>query len=334
MQEERFEYLASKKLADRLDENESEEFSMLIQQAEFLKRFRLLELYWSNKENQNQRDRYLFEQVMQRIDLSDKPTRQRPKYWIPLSLVACLLLAIGLSILHYTNPKQYKFVANRKQQKIVLDDGTEVILNYKSTLYYPDKFEKNARKVSIEGEAFFHVAKDSSKPFYVSTKNALLKVVGTSFNVRAYPDEQVTETSLIEGALEVRAEGANEAPVLLKPMDKVIISSEQSGKYSAKQNIITKKQKLTFYAPEDKLPVEATWQENKLVFKNQSFTHLAKTLERKFDMPIEFSDKKLTQLRFTAKFQHESLEEILSALQLASNFKYKILNNRIIISNE
>ncbi|WP_166336929.1 FecR family protein [Sphingobacterium chungjuense] len=334
MQQERFEYLASKKLGDQLSDDELQEFEALLQQQPDLrKQYKLLQQYWSDKHSQNQRDRELFQNVLQRIDRIDLPRkRDFRNVWMPLGLAASLLLAVGLFVFYFSGSGEHKFVADRKQQKVILDDGTEVVLNYKSTLYYPDKFEDDIRQVTVVGEAFFRVAKEKDRPFIVHTKNAILKVLGTSFNVRAYPDETTTEASLIEGALEVTANDKKATPILLKPAEKVIIPNQQLQKIASRTRIAPKKVKITFFKPTDVQAVETTWLENRLVFKDQTFAELAKALERKYDTPIEFTDASLAQLRFTARFEQENLEEILSALQLAATFQYRIHDNRIRIS--
>ena len=336
MQRERFEYLASKQLGDHLSTEESGEFDDLLRQhPDLLKEYKLLQHYWSTKHSQNRRDRELFQKVLQRIDR--EPTHRRSrlvKLYLPIGLIASVLLAVGLFLMYSTRPEELKFVADRKQQTIMLDDGTEVVLNYKSTLYYPDKFEKDLREVTVVGEAFFRVAKEQDRPFIVHTKHAVLKVLGTSFNVRAYPDESTTEASLIEGALEVTANEQKSAPIVLRASDKIIIPNTKPKQMTTRGNALAKKAKITFLKPTDVQAVETTWLENKLVFKDQTFAELAKALERKYDTRVEFRDTSLAKLRFTARFEQENLQEILAALQLAAPFKYRIYDNRTILSND
>ena len=92
-------------------------------------------------------------------------------------------------------------VAFGKQSRLVLSDRTEVWLNAGSRLVYPTTFEGDKRKVKLQGEAYFHVCKDKTKPFIVETENSSIKVLGTSFNVKAYPDEKFEETVLVEGSV-------------------------------------------------------------------------------------------------------------------------------------
>ncbi|MCL7986832.1 DUF4974 domain-containing protein [Sphingobacterium sp. lm-10] len=334
MQQDRFQYLASKKLGDQLSAAEALEFdALLLQYPDLLLEYKLLEHYWSDKHSQNRRDRELFQKVLQRID--HQPPRRRSrlvKFILPIGLAASLILAIGLFVFYNAGPAEQKFVADRKQQKVILDDGTEVILNYKSTLYYPDKFDKDVRQVTIVGEAFFRVAKEQDRPFIVNTQHALLKVLGTSFNVRAYPDETITEASLIEGVLEVTATHKKAKPILLRPSDKVIISNQPAKRPDARNNVLAQKAKITFLKPTDVQAMETTWLENKLVFKDQTFADLAKVLERKYDIRLEFKEAKLAKMRFTARFEQESLEEILAALQLAASFQYQVDDNQITIT--
>ncbi len=332
MQQERFEYLVSKELGDRLTVSEQDELRTFFTDAEWRMQYNLLQQYWSEKHSQNTGDRELFQQVlhkMQPLELSGNSTSSRKLYYW-LGAMASILICIGLWFtLAVNSSEQRQFIADRKQQKVILDDGTEVILNYKSTLLYPNKFSDNLREVTIIGEAFFRVSKETDRPFIVKTKHAQLKVLGTSFNVRAYPDEPTTEASLIEGALEVHDEEGE--TMILRPSEKAVITNQSKNFISKSKRKTAKKLKIQFLRPTDSHAVETTWLENKLVFKDVTFDELAKTLARKYDVRVDFKDVGLTKLRFSARFEDENLDQILQALQLAASFQYEKQNNKITI---
>jgi len=116
-------------------------------------------------------------------------------------------------------------VAFGKTSKIVLSDRTEVWLNAGSRLIYPTTFEGGKRKVRLQGEALFKVSKDKTKPFIVATDHSDIRVLGTTFNVKAYPDDKYEETVLVEGSVRLSLGNAVfGSDVLLKPDQRVVVS--------------------------------------------------------------------------------------------------------------
>lgn len=116
-----------------------------------------------------------------------------------------------------------------KQAKIILADNTEVWLNAGSRLIYPSRFRESKRKVQLQGEAFFKVSKDKTKPFIIETGNSNIKVLGTSFNVKAYPDEQIEETVLVEGSVSLNiGKTSFGKEVLLKADQRVVVSGNDN----------------------------------------------------------------------------------------------------------
>lgn len=128
---------------------------------------------------------------------------------------AILILIVSSSLLTfwYTRPEQPAILSANvmntlytpagQRAQLILQDGTEVWLNAKSKLVYPAQFTGEERRVIVEGEAFFDVAKDPSKPFIVSAQDIDMKVLGTQFNVYCYPDAGYIQTSLLEGSVRV-----------------------------------------------------------------------------------------------------------------------------------
>jgi ferric-dicitrate binding protein FerR (iron transport regulator) len=208
-----------------------------------------------------------------------------------------------------------------------------VILNAKSTLFYPASFAADSREVKLTGEAFFNVAKEKERPFIIKTEHANLKVLGTKFNVRAYPDDATMETSLIEGSLEVRENESNH-PIILHPSEKAVITNRNtSSSITRKKTTKLTLSSISYFTPKDSVAIETTWLANKMVFKNTSFDELSKVLERKYDVQFIFGSKRASKLRLTANFGQEGLEQILLALKIAAPFNYKREDNRIIITD-
>ena len=228
---------------------------------------------------------------------------------------AILLLIVSSSVLTYwvmrsddspafpvTYNTLYTPVGQRAQ--LVLQDGTEVWLNAKSKLVYPSRFEGKSRNVTVEGEAFFKVAKDSVKPFIVSAGEVEMKVLGTQFNVYSYPETGYVETSLLEGAVKVFFTGKEREGVVLKPNQQVTVSGE-----AMKVEPIARKEHFL-------------WREGIYAFENEPLIHILKKLELYYDVRIIVEDSSLFKDTYTGKFrQRDSLDDIFRVLQRIRNFK-------------
>ncbi|MCH5718063.1 FecR family protein [Niabella hibiscisoli] len=151
------------------------------------------------------------------------------------AVAAVLVLAMGSTAvyMHLTesNPADHSknILTTKKGSKssLVLPDGTKVQLNSDTRLSYNQSFGKQLREVTLEGEAFFEVAKDANHPFIVHTKTMNIKVLGTVFNVRAYDNEKNTQTTLLEGSVEVTLNKRNERNlVVLKPHEKIVANND------------------------------------------------------------------------------------------------------------
>lgn len=196
----------------------------------------------------------------------------------------------------YTPPGQ--------RARLVLQDGTEVWLNAKSRLVYPARFSGEERRVNVEGEAFFHVAKDSKNPFIVSAGEVDMKVLGTQFNVYCYPEAGYIRTSLLEGSLRVFFPDRETEGVLLKPDQQVTVSE---GKMEVKP-IALKEQFL--------------WREGMYAFENEPLIDILKKLELYYDVKIVVKDASIFKETYTGKFrQRDSLDDVFQILQQIQHFK-------------
>lgn len=209
------------------------------------------------------------------------------------------------------------------RSSIILSDGSKVWLNADSKLEYTAHFEGNTREVCLSGEAFFEVAKNPQKPFIIHLAKGVIRVLGTSFNVRAYDNEKVVETSVATGKVafipkyDSRKKGDT---IFITPNNKVSFQFEKES-VSVVPTIVT----------EDK-----AWTEGKLIFKARTLEEIAIDLGRAFDKKVVFLDDNAKGFVFTGSFQNNSLEEILYYLSLSKSnrFYYKITNEQLLISTE
>lgn len=196
--------------------------------------------------------------------------------------------------------------------RIVLADGSSVVLNSGSSLYYPQVFAQSKREVRLEGEAFFDVAHDAKHPFFVQVKESNIKVLGTSFNVTAYPDDQEVVTTLLEGSVHFSNPFNS---VYLKPGEQAIAWDNQTE--------ISKK----------KVDARAIslWMDGFFYFDDQSVASILKVVKRWYDIG-DIVIKDLPEQHFSGTFKRtKSLNQLLRNLQKLGSFNYQIKERRVTI---
>ncbi|NQU55209.1 MAG: DUF4974 domain-containing protein [Bacteroidetes bacterium] len=245
--------------------------------------------------------------------------------WI--TRVAAVLLLPVLLILSYVISQPFHFANTFAQAKIDfveviapigsktvvhLEDGTNVFLNHGSTLKYPQKFIGKSREVQLTGEGYFDVAHNPDKPFLVNVNNIQVKALGTSFNVMAYPDEQVLETTLVEGKVILGQVNAKGKLIHLEEM-------------KPGQNISINLNTNTFKSNFGEVEKYTSWKEGKLIFKNESISQISRRLSRWYNVDIEFTDNLVQNYTYTATFVDETIFQILDLMVLATPICYKTL---------
>ena len=207
-----------------------------------------------------------------------------------------------------------RFVVEKDGGKssLFLPDGTKVLLNAGTTIQYPTQFDQKERTVILEGEGYFEVVKNEQKPFIVRLKGYDVKVLGTVFNVKAYPDMDYSTTSLISGKVFLTSydtEGVVCNEQILQPSETARID-RQSG-------IIT-----TFRGDED---FQLAWTKGLYKFKDKPFSEVVAELERLYDVTILIEDEKLAQAIFTGSFVLENtIEKVLKPLAQYNKFRYRM----------
>ncbi len=285
---------------------------------------------------------------------SRRPFRKNWKILIPVIILVAATVGLLLSETKDSSITDKKPVTssvttkNGNRTKMVLPDGSQVWLNAGSRLDYKDKeYNKSIREVSLTGEAYFDVVKDKDKPFIIHTSKINIKVLGTAFNVKSYPDEKMTETSLVRGSVEVTVNNRPTEKYILKPNEKLVIANEdkpeehQQGqkpgwvlKAPIKTNSVPEPIvaiRHLSYLPEDSTIIETSWVENKLIFRKEAFEDLAMRMERWFDVSIRFENEEVKKEKLTGIFESETIDKALMALQMTAGFKYKTNKNEIII---
>lgn len=233
---------------------------------------------------------------------------------------------------------------NGSKTKINLPDGSKVWLNAGSKLTYNKDFGGDMREVELSGEAFFEVMPvtipqtKQRVPFIIHTQYIDVRVLGTAFNVKAYPKDKQTETSLVHGKVEVLVHNRPEKKFTLQPNEKLVVKNEAVNAPTVSKGDNTASSHQPFvsltnltYANKDSTVIETAWVQNKLVFDNESFLEIAEKMERWYNVEIVFKDVKKQNERFSGSFTNESVKDALYSLSYSTPFHYTIQGNKITI---
>ncbi len=283
-----------------------------------------------------------------------------------LQYAASLLVLIGLASIFYLEFHKPDSTATFTQitapkgsrTNLKLADGSSIWLNAGSTLKYDNNFNKKERIVYLEGEAFFDVSKNAQKPFYVKTSDISMKVLGTSFNVKSYSDENTIQTTLVSGSVVIERNNApnDENKVVLKPNQKAIFIKNRNkvvvNNIAAKNNIPTQpgKKAVTEGASstnqtvnqEDKIVIadkvnieqDISWKDGYMLIKQESLEDLAVKLARHYDVVFTFQSEDIKKYRYTGKIYDLTLDQVLNAIKFSSPIVYKIDKKNVIISKK
>lgn len=224
----------------------------------------------------------------------------------------------GEIVYHKSEEKTTEVVYNKLEVPrggecmIKLDDGTKVWVNAETKLKYPVAFVGDRREVVLEGEAFFDVAKNE-KPFIVKTSFGDVRVLGTAFGISAYASESESYTTLVRGKVSVEREGGE--PVVILPGEQVVTSKD--GKMIKQQ-----------------VDVEefVGWKDGIYVFKEKSLGEIMKTLERWYNISVDFQEKSLVDLPFTGNLKrYDDINVFFDALTRTGDMKYRVEGNQVIL---
>lgn len=267
----------------------------------------------------------IYAAINERISAKQTPVvkiRQQRTYIFKAAIAAAVLfviyIAINLGKSDNLPPLQKTFANNFNTlttpkgdiKKIVLSDGTTVWINAASTLRYPAVFSKNERIVELNGEAYFEVAHNATKPFIVKVKGQTVEVVGTHFNLMAYDDEPVIKTTLLEGKVKV---SANKNMVVLNPGQQSVLIKNAAGQLT-----------VAAINGNDVL----AWKSGKFYFNQSDIRSVMREISRWYDMEIDCKDSLHVLLNGSIS-RSVPPEKVLKILELTGEVKFTVLKNRI-----
>jgi ferric-dicitrate binding protein FerR (iron transport regulator) len=279
--------------------------------------------------------------------LNDFRKKRRKKILQKFSLIfskyAAIITAVFFITQYYTanHPAEREnnllTVPAGQRAKLTLNDGTTVWLNSRSTLSYPGTFSGDTRKVILDGEAYFDVARDEKKAFIVETKQFDIRVFGTEFNVSAYGDDPLSEVALLKGSVEVKPAGN---PQAYRMAENEKVSFRNNRMTVSNRNTATREETLDplknnklekIKTGNGKLSVSSIknydyfkWREGLICFDNETVENIMKKLEIYYDIRIETKKPTLLKQRYSGKFRtQDGIEQVIKVLQLEHKFTYK-----------
>lgn len=313
-----------KYLTNKASDKEKEAFYASLQknkplEKEFLDARKVWDLaQLNNVRLSTKRKKQLFEEFWQRSH--QEIPREKRLVTVFLRYAAIVVLILAIPVFYYLGRNKTTVshdmlttitCAPGDKSSVVLPDGSEVCLNSGSTIVFPNDFGNGQRQIRLEGEAFFSVRKNPKVPFVVEASEIEVEVLGTDFNLKAYPEESEILATLVEGRLKVTSESESK---MIMPNEKLVYNRSS--------------RKMVQYRLSDTSP-ETEWKEGRFVFRNESLADLELEMERWFDVDIEFADEEVKTRRFTGILERESILETISYFGISKYVDYKIDGNLI-----
>ncbi len=287
-----------------------------------------------------------------RISPRIKPKNQMRKLvmrWAGIAAVFVLAFVSSYLTFRYTDNSGLQqtdsFIINEapmgNMSKVTLPDGSEIWLNAGSKIKYASSFNENDRYINLKGEAYFHVSSNQEKPFVVNAQGVEVRATGTRFNVKAYEDEGVIETTLVEGIVTIKqTNNAGNKEVLLKPNQKLTIYKKSIEKPLASNLDLKDRGADDFvYVPlairkielasDVETPVYTSWKDNDWIIRNEKLELLAVRLGRRYDVSIQLLDDKVKSYSYTGTLKDETLEQVLEVISQSSPIKYKLEKKKV-----
>ena len=218
-------------------------------------------------------------------------------------------------ITHESSKNEFCTISVPKGNKseIVLPDGSKIWLNNNSKLTYPKNFNQSVRQVELIGEGYFEIQRNVKVPFIVKTSDISIKVLGTKFNISAYPNDKFIETTLISGKVTVQSNENPEVISTLNPGESMTF--DKLNNRAAIASVDTK-----FYT---------YWMKGEFVFKDERFETLAKRIERIYNVEIIFEDPALKEKTYTGDFKvDDNIYSILEIFKRSTSVPIEYVTDR------
>jgi transmembrane sensor len=260
-------------------------------------------------------------------NLSDNKLKMRRLYRaLQIAAIVLVTFLAGFLIQKYL-PEKTEYTTVKvpygAKSEVELPDGSKIWINSGSSMKYPTKPDNKEVFIYLNGEAFFDIVENEKRKLNVQTSTINVQVLGTAFNVKSYDDDDLVETTLVRGKISITGKVGNKTiePVYLRPNQQVRLIKGETGRnyYESALQILEKV---------DIEPVTC-WKDNRMIFKSESFSELARKMERWYNVKIVIKDEGLKESKYTGVFEKETIEQAMNALSLSLPFSYRIEKNEI-----
>lgn len=334
MDSDRFWTLVSRYLADEITPDEERELNRIVEESpENRHRFDALVQYWGKQRDEASLKK-AYDKVWSKIQHTAAPeeetAKSRSPVWFSLKIAASVTVLVCAAVFVFntldTSSELWASLTWQEEKnglgersKHTLPDGTTVWLNAESKLVFPEDFDGENREVYLTGEAFFEVVKNPSKPFVIHLSNGDVRVLGTSFNIKAFEGDPVIETSVHTGRVAFIPNDPAETG-----LDTVFLTPNQKAVYTVDTH---KTSTIETNSSDDK-----AWTVGRMVFISERFESVAKVLERMYGKHVVFDTDSIRNCRLTGTFQNNTLEEVMMLLAETKDYKFSVNNNELHVS--
>jgi ferric-dicitrate binding protein FerR (iron transport regulator) len=281
-------------------------------------------------------------------NLSDNKLKIRRLYHVlQIAAIVVVTFLAGFLIQKYL-PEKTEYTTVKvpygAKSEVELPDGSKIWINSGSSLKYPAKPDDKEVFIYLNGEAFFDIVKNEKRKLNVQTTTINVQVLGTAFNVKSYDDDDLVETTLVRGRISITGKVGNRTiePVVLKPNQQArlmknkpeVVNGDLKGKaenQGIKSNVQAVSVREPFIKISGEIDIETVtcWKDNRMIFKSESFSELARKMERWYNVRIIIEDESLKRSAYTGVFEKETIEQAMNALSLSLPFSYRIEKNEI-----
>jgi ferric-dicitrate binding protein FerR (iron transport regulator) len=269
-----------------------------------------------------------------------RATRRKRLYYITAAAIVTGLVISGFTFL-FSSPETFSYDQSRQRnklsenvnktaapQRITLEDGSYVILQPASKIAYSQHVSSNKREVYLEGQAFFQVAKDPTRPFYVYTNDLVTKVLGTSFDVLAFPNNDTVSIIVHTGKVTVYKRKSNQAEQELAKTNATIITPNQQVQFNRHQASITR----TIAGQPQVINTSIIKSASQLVFTDAAASDVLLSIQKAYGISIVFDEELLSHCSFTGTFTNETFFEKINLVCKAIEATYEQADGQVIIT--
>lgn len=327
----RLQHLFQKYLRNECSEPELVELTHLLNEMEDDELDAPLKALWERSKDKTSGQHIDWDQMLQEVKASEdnlitlgqNKTRHHRRLWLNVAAAAIVLicLSVGLNYYLYHRNDSLKLtytetrIPVKHTKEIILEDGSRITLNAGSNLRYPERFSGKTREVYLEGEALFDVAHDPDKPFIVHSGQLKTIVLGTTFNISAYPGAEKMQVTVISGKVSVQETVSKKITTLL-PNQKAVFNTKTA----------------QFLANDIKsTDAETAWQQGRIGFDDASLAEVAAQFYRQYGVHIKLGNPNLANCRISIVLSNDSVDNLLKTIASLSNAQYKYQGDEVIL---